>query len=442
MNHLDLVYALVALVTAPAWARKARSGWDQRFGHVAGMLKTPPPPPPNPASALAPAVNSGLQPAPAPGHTPRILLHTVSVGETSAIRTLVGLLSPHAQVIVSASTDTGLARAQALYGQTCEVVRYPLDASWAVRRFLDAVRPDVVALVELEVWPNFVAACRTRRIPVCVINGRLSARSFRGYRRIRPFLRSTFAALDSAMVQDDDYRARFIAMGAAAESCIVTGSMKWDAVDLSRAGCGPGEKARTIAREMGLDPARALIVAGSTAEGEEALLHAACPPGVQLLCAPRKPERFDQAAAALPGCVRRSTGHIAPPGSNRFLLDTIGELSAAYELADLVVIGRTLTPLRGSDPTEPVALGKPTIAGPSMDNFASIAAALEAAGALVRADAPTLPGVLADLIADPDRRAALAARGIACVAEHQGASQRNSDLLLEIARQAVSAAGG
>ncbi|MBX3322109.1 MAG: hypothetical protein KF757_03875 [Phycisphaeraceae bacterium] len=440
MNLLDLVYAAVALVTAPAWSRKTRSGWRQRFGHVADMLNTPPAGPPD------------MPPRPPRPPRPRILLHTVSVGETSAIRTLVGLLSPHAQVIVSASTDTGLARAQALYSHDCEVVRYPLDASWAVRRFLDAVRPDVVALVELEVWPNFIAACRRRRIPVCVINGRLSARSFRGYRRIRPLLRSTFAALDAALVQDEDYRARFIAMGAAEETCVVTGSMKWDAVDLSRAAAGPGDKARTIAREMGLDPARPLIVAGSTAEGEEALLHAACPPGVQLLCAPRKPERFDEAAAALPACTRRSTGHPAPPpaapaasGSTRFLLDTIGELSAAYELADVVVIGRTFAPLHGSDPTEPIALGKPAIAGPSMDNFASIAATLEAAGALVRATETSLAGELEALLCGPEasaRRADLADRGLACVARHQGASRRNCDRLLEIARQAVSAAGG
>jgi 3-deoxy-D-manno-octulosonic-acid transferase len=432
VNFLDIVYAAVALATAPAWSRKTRSGWRQRFGHVADMLSTPPPPP-----AAAPDPSR----APSPPRRPRLLLHTVSVGETSAIRSLVALLTPRADVIVSASTDTGLARAQALYSTTCQVVRYPLDASWAVRRFLDAVQPDAVALVELEVWPNFIAACRRRAIPVCVINGRLSERSFRGYRRLRPFLRPTFAALHAAMVQDEAYRSRFIAMGVPEAACTVTGSMKWDAVDLARASASPGEKAATIAREMGIDRARPLIVAGSTAEGEEALFHAACPPGAQLLVAPRKPERFDLAALALPGCTRRSTGQIAPPGCDRFLLDTIGELSAAYELADLVIIGRSFTPQRGSDPTEPIALGKPTLAGPSMDNFAAIAATLESADALTRTDAAGLPAALEHLLTEPTRRDAQRERGLACVLAHQGASQAHAARLIEIAHASSLARG-
>jgi 3-deoxy-D-manno-octulosonic-acid transferase len=126
-------------------------------------------------------------PRPAPDR-PRILLHAVSVGEVSALRGVVPLLVPHADVVISVTTDTGIARARELFGATCAIVRYPLDFSWAVRRFLDRVKPDAVALVELEVWPNFVDACASRGISVCIINGRLSERSFKGYRRIRGFL--------------------------------------------------------------------------------------------------------------------------------------------------------------------------------------------------------------------------------------------------------------
>src|SRR6185295_784617 len=114
------------------------------------------------------------------GGLPRLLIHAVSVGEVNALRELVPLLTPRAQVIISVGTDTGIKRARELFTATCDVVRYPLDASWAVKRFLDRVRPAAVGLVELELWPNFVGECGRRGIPVGVINGRLSERSFKG----------------------------------------------------------------------------------------------------------------------------------------------------------------------------------------------------------------------------------------------------------------------
>lgn len=406
MNLLDVMYGLVVAGTAPWWARKKRQGWRERLGH---------------AEALPAADRM----------RPRVLVHAVSVGEVSALRPLVPMLIERYEVVISVSTDTGIARGRELFGETCRVVRYPLDFSGSVACFLDAVRPDAVALVELEVWPNFVAACARRGIPVGVINGRLSAKSFRGYCRVRRLLRATFGRLSLVGAQDEAYRERFVAMGVPRERCRVTGSMKWDAVDLGKAGAGASERARAIGQAMGIDAGRPVIVAGSTAEGEERLVHEACPAGVQLVCAPRHPERFDEAAAALPGCVRRSSGE-RRDGAERFLLDTIGELSAVYELADVVVIGRTFTPLRGSDPTEPVALGKPTVVGPSMENFESIAATLEAGGGIVRTRAGDLRGVLRRLVEDPQERAAIARRGVECVRGQQGATGRSAELVGEL----------
>jgi 3-deoxy-D-manno-octulosonic-acid transferase len=400
LNALDALYLPLALVTAPAWAGKKRRGWSERFGHV----------PPLPAAPR-----------------PRLLLHAVSVGEVSALRSLVPRLTPHAEVVLSVTTDTGLARAADLFATTCRVVRYPLDLSWCVRRFLDAVRPDAVALVELEVWPNFVAECRRRAIPAAIINGRLSERSFRGYRRIRGFFARRLNMLERIAVQDEDYAARFRALGASPGKVVITGSMKWDAATIE---LGPVAGADALAAELGLDRARPLIVAGSTGPGEEALLHAACPPGVQLLCAPRKPERFDQAAAALPGCVRRSAKRPAPPGTDRYLLDTIGELRRAYSLADLVVVGRSFGDLFGSDPIEPVALGKPVVIGPAVNDFARIVEAFERGGGIARADRGSLRAVLADLMNTPPRRADMAARGVECIRGSQGASARHAELLL------------
>jgi 3-deoxy-D-manno-octulosonic-acid transferase len=289
-------------------------------------------------------------------------------------------------------------------------------------------------LVELELWPNFVAECGRRGVPVCVVSGRLSERSFKGYRRLRRFFRPTFAALAFAAVQDEGYAARFEAMGVAPNDCLVTGSMKWDAARIEDA--VPG--AERLAAEMGIDRSRPLVVAGSTGPGEEALLHAAVPPGVQLLCAPRKPERFDEAAAALPGCVRRSH-RLEAGATDRFLLDTIGELRAAYSLADVVVVGRSLGDLYGSDPIEPIALGKATVIGPAVSDFAGIVAEFERAKGIARATRESLSRVLSELLGDAGRRQRLAERGRECIREHQGASARHAELLLSLLHPAASA---
>lgn len=388
-----------------------RHGWSERFG------KTPP-------------LDHAREVT-----RPRILLHAVSVGETHAIRELVPLLTQRAEVVVSATTDTGFARAKELYSSSSHVVRYPLDFSWAVRRFMDAVKPDVVALVELEVWPNFVRECGRRGIPIGVINGRLSERSYRGYRRIHRWVSPSFASLAFAAVQDEAYAERFRAIGA--RDVVVTGSMKWDAARIR----DTVEGADQLAAELGIDRARPLVVGGSTAEGEEALLHEACPAGIQLLCAPRKPERFDEAAEALPGCIRRSD---RKPGASaeRYLLDTIGELGRAYALADVVVMGRSFGNLYGSDPIEPAALGKPVVAGPAMDDFVSIAEALASSGGLIRTTREALPRVLAELLGDAERRREVGARGRECVRRNQGASVRNAELVVAASDRLVRRDGG
>lgn len=403
MNALDLLYIPLAVVTAPKWASKRRQGWRERMGH------TP---------TLAPKVR------------PRVMLHAVSVGEVSSLRQLVPLMTPHADVIVTATTDTGLARARALFEGHATVLRYPLDFSWSVARFLDAVEPDVVALVELELWPNFVDACAARRIPTCIINGRLSERSFRGYRHIKGFIERRLRTMRAVCVQDADYAARFRALGAPAEGVRITGSMKWDSVPTAPPVV---EGAAELGQQLGIDRSRPLIVAGSTGPDEESLLHRACPAGVQFLCAPRKPERFDEAARALPGCVRLT--HLragrASPGSatGRFLLDTIGDLRKAYALADVVVVGRSFGMLHGSDPIEPASLAKPVVIGPAVADFAQVVAALERHGGICRTDAAGLPRVLEDLLAEAGKREALVRGALACIAAEAGASGRHEELL-------------
>jgi len=459
VNVLDIAYALTAVATAPWWMRKTRSGWAERFARVLPE---------------APDRREGRL---------RIMLHAVSVGEVNALRELVPLLAAQADVVVTASTDTGIARARDLFAERCTVARYPLDASWAVGRFLDAVRPDVVGLVELELWPNFVRACAAREIPVAVVNGRLSERSFRGYRRIRRWMSPAFASLSVAAVQDETYAGRFHAMGVPRERVVVTGSMKFDSSRIEDEVAGAAE----LARAMGIDRTRLLVVAGSTGPGEEALLHEACRRAselgggdastIQLLCAPRKPERFAEAARALPGCVRRTSGTpslalqcgvevdgggggsvqepsvaqkppaeaggsergrgsdigTGPDGASRFLLDTIGELRLAYALADVAVVGRSFFDQHGSDPIEPIALGCATIIGPAVSDFAEIVGSLESGSGLLRADRENLHEVVGGLLGDASARSELVLQGRACIRRLQGASARHAELLLWMA---------
>ncbi|MFG0313388.1 MAG: 3-deoxy-D-manno-octulosonic acid transferase, partial [Phycisphaerales bacterium] len=238
MNLLDLLYIPLGLATAPFWLRKRREGWDQRFGHVRAMFD-----------------DSSLDPT-----RPRVMLHSVSVGEVNALRAIVPMLADSAEVFVSTTTDTGLARAQSLFGDMSRVhvVRYPLDCSWMVKRFLGSVRPDVVGLVELEVWPNFIKICESRGIPIGIINGRISSRSYKGYRRLRALLRPTFARLCFACVQDQDYADRIAAMGTPDDRIRITGTMKWDSVRADH-GSQPGERAQQIAGEMGVDLERPVV---------------------------------------------------------------------------------------------------------------------------------------------------------------------------------------
>ena len=395
---------------------------------------------------------------------PRILVHGVSVGETHALEPFVDALaaSPLApDVVVSASTETGFERAARIHEGRHEVVRFPLDFTWMVGRFLDRVRPELVVLGELELWPTFLAACARRGIPVCVVNGRVSGRSYRGYRRWRPLARRMFRRLAWVSAQTEVYRDRFVALGVPADRVVVGGSLKWDAaLKVPDAG-----EAEGLAEALGIDRGRPLIVAGSTGPGEEEVLLRGVPGGCQLLLAPRRPERWDEVAGMVAGMRRRSGGggmggggggmaeyaqgmrmggqsmrvggqSVRWDGKGKrdeqtrrtaepprvFLLDTIGELPAAYMLADAVFVGRSLVPMGGSNPLEPVALGKPAVIGPHHGNFAGVVAELVAAGGLVVSEDPM--GVIAGWLEDPGAARAVVAGGRRALERNRGSAER------------------
>ena len=377
----------------------------------------------------------------APG--PRILVHGVSVGETHALEPFVEALATsrsEPDVVVSASTATGFERARRIHAGRHEVVRFPLDFTWMVDRFLDALRPELVVLAELELWPSFLTACARRDIPVCVVNGRLSALSFRGYTRWRALARGMFRQLALVVAQTESYRDRFVALGTPRGRAVRGGSLKWDA---ARRDPDPGA-ATALAAQLGIDPARPLIVAGSTGPGEEAALLRDLPEGCQLLLAPRNPDRWEEVADLVPGMPRRAGGRVGrgPGGSGTpgspatqprprvFLLDTIGELLAAYLLADAVFIGRSLGPMGGSNPLESIALGKPTVIGPHHENFAGVVAELAAAGGLAVSSAPM--GVIESWLADPTAREAAIAGGHRALERNRGTAARTAGLVLEL----------
>lgn len=361
----------------------------------------------------------------------RVLVHGVSVGEINALGPFLEALAASSSapdVVVSAGTATGFERAVRLHEGRREVVRFPLDFTWTTRRFLDAVAPRMVALAELELWPTFAEACARRGIPICVVNGRLSSRSYRGYRAWRPLARRTFRNVSLVAAQTETYRQRFVAMGVPRERVVVTGSFKWDAALRP-----PNAEAATqLAVALGIDRTKPLVVAGSTGPGEEERLLAGLPRTCQLLLAPRDPNRWDRVAALRPGIVRRSrrpgaSGAALREGARVFLLDSLGELADAYLLADAVFVGRTLTPLGGSNPLEPLALEKPTVVGPHWEHFEGVVTELLRTGGIAVSDDPM--SVVAEWLADPAKGEAVVAGARCAFRKNRGASARTAKLV-------------
>jgi 3-deoxy-D-manno-octulosonic-acid transferase len=416
-------FLLAGLVIGPiVWfqsvtGRKRRGGWRERFGHVARR----------------------------DGDRPCIWIHAVSMGETNATKTLIDQLAAlrdDVDVVISTTTDTGYARAKQLYPDRL-VFRYPLDLTWMVKRSLNRIRPSAIALMELEVWPNMMGIAHRRGIPVMVLNGRVTEdRSMRRFRApvIRWFANYMFSRLAWVGAQDETYGGRFRELGVPPDRVEVTGSMKWDAANVSE----PINGAEMMATAMGIDRRRPIWVCGSTGEGEEPLLLDAYKAikekvdDLQLAIVPRKPERFDEVAAMIERagylCGRRSRSdrpQVAQTGDNvtAFLGDTMGELRKFYQLANVVFVGRTLNGWGGSDPMEPAALAKPIVMGPANGNFADAVQRFQAANAIrVVQQADALPEAIVDLLGP--NGADMAQRAKHTVLENQGATRRTAERIL------------
>jgi 3-deoxy-D-manno-octulosonic-acid transferase len=370
-----------------------------------------------------------------------VWIHAVSVGEVLAARPLVAALKerlPGWRVLLSTTTPTGNAiaarsvRADGLFFA-------PFDWAGPVRAALVALDPALLVLVEREIWPNLIHEAHRRGARVAIVNGRLSERSFSRYLLVGAFLRRVLGEVDLFLMQAKPHAERIRGLGAPEARVQVTGNLKFDAALTT-----PPSEALLSRFGSAARGERPLFVAGSTTEGEEALVLTAFRrvrervPDAALLVAPRHPERFDLVpplvAAAGLRCVRRST---LAPGSwlheEVALLDTLGELASVYALADVVFVGGSLVPSGGHNVLEPAAAGRAVIVGGHMENFQEIADQFRAASALVQvSDAPELGDEVAALLLDEARRTALGERGRRLVEENRGAVRRTVDALLEL----------
>lgn len=381
-----------------------------------------------------------------------VWLHGVSLGEINATRTLVAELrrmSPGISIMVSSTTETGLSRARELYG-SAGVFRFPLDFSFAIRRVLERVRPTVIVLMELELWPNLVEIAARRGIPIVIANGRITAeKSVRRFNWpvVRWFARRMFSRPAWVGAQEAVYAERFVRLGVPERRVTVTGSLKYDAAEISDSVAGQDD----LAAAMGMDRGRPLWVCGSTGPGEEAMILRAFSelrrthPLLQLALIPRKPERFDEVAQRICAegfaCLRRSTGRPEFPSAAApqepipvFLGDTMGELRKFYSLANVVFVGRTLTPQGGSDVMEVAGLARPMVVGPFVDNFREAVELLSAEhGCVCIRDADSLAGAVDDLLKNPAKARAigLAARNV--IVHRRGATAMTVERILALA---------
>ena len=431
---LNALYLLVMALLSPwlAW-RAAKTGRYRRDLAAKLLGKMPPP-----FSRDAEALRSGARAVPEQSRT-TVWFHGVSVGEIHLLVTVVAAYRkrhPNAQCIVSSTTDTGLAEARARFAD-CTVVAWPFDFSWAVANALNTVRPSLIVLAEAEMWPNFLAAATARNIPVAVINARMSPRSFGRYRRVAGLARRLlFRNVGVIGVQSAEYAERFRQLGM--DRVRVTGSVKYDGA----VGDRDTPKGRELKRLLNVP---LLLVAGSTHAPEEALVLDAFRqlrvrfPRLHLLLVPRHPDRFAEVAGLVEASgllfVRRS--HIVEPLAEPppvILLDTVGELGAAWGLADVGYVGGTLDGKRGGQSMiEPAGYGVPTAFGPHVWNFRDAARRLiEAGGATMVRDANELVPALKAILEDGAKRAAMGAAARQLVREQQGATARTLDLLDEL----------
>jgi len=365
-----------------------------------------------------------------------IWVHAVSVGEVLAARSVIAELRrryPRLRLFLSTTTLAGQQLARRSVSDIDGVFYFPFDWTFSVRRTLDRVQPRLFVMIETEIWPNLLRECRRRRIATVLANGRISYRSFPRYRLIRPFFRRVLADVDRFCVQGDEAARRLISLGADPARITITGSLKFDALEVIPT---PGRGRERVLRFFRMSANRPVLVAGSTLKGEEEAVVRAFNrlrtggSSALLVIAARHPERFGEVERLCRqeglSTVRRTELPIdAEPRADAVILDTIGELAEVYQIATVVFVGGSLVRAGGHNILEPAVFGKPIVFGPHMENFAEIADAFLAndAALQVRSDRELEAAVLS-LMGDPVRRARLGAAARALVDANRGAKDK------------------
>ena len=375
---------------------------------------------------------------------PCIWLHAVSVGEVNLLASIIRELSAREvehQLFISTTTKTGYDLARRKYAEH-SVFYCPLDFTWAVKTACQRVRPDLLVLAELELWPNLIHAAKRNGAKVAIVNGRLSDNSFRGYRRFRSLVAPLLRQIDSIGAQNEETAERFRQLGAPPQRVVSTGSVKFDGVETNR------ENARTLQlrQEFGFSQHEIVLLAGSTQAPEEAyaleIYKKLSPdyPKLRLVLVPRHPERFEEVARLLTDSglsyVRRSEfkqSTISNQRSTIILVDCIGELGAWWGLADIGFVGGSFGSRGGQNMLEPAAYGVATCFGPNTKNFRDIVTQLLAAdGAQVVQDREALEQFVFRVLQRPAWAQSLGQRGRELVLSQQGAVQRTVDLLVPL----------
>ena len=411
--------ALAMLFSTPYWLfqmvrrKKYRKGFGERLGRFPQRLRV--------------------------AHTskPRVIwVHAVSVGEVLAVSRLVQearvRLAQH-RIVVSTVTDTGQQLAREKFGAK-NVFYFPLDFAFAIRPYFKELRPELIVIAETEFWPNFLRLSHGSGAKLAVVNGRISDRSWVGYRRVRWFLSNVLKQIDLYLTQTEQDRKRLLDIGAPGSRVQVSGNLKYDIAPPPRADIV--FSLRTSFEKTAAGP---VIVAGSTMEGEESLLLRAfeivrgSQPRAVMIIAPRHPQRFQQVADFVKSLGiplwRRSLWSGEDLGGAVLLLDTIGELASVYELADVAFVGGSLIEHGGHNILEPAQYGVPVVIGPHYANFREMVDLFRGRDAVRVVGPAELPLCMVELLSHKDERIALGQRGLAALQAQTGATARTLDAL-------------
>ncbi len=355
------------------------------------------------------------------GSRPTLWLHAVSVGETMAAKPLIDELLrqyPHYRLLVTTTTPTGSAQLRRLYSDQVEHCYFPYDLPHVVARFLSRVKPELLIIMETEIWPNLYHQCAAREIPLLLANARLSAKSLKGYKKISKLATPTLQNLNYLAAQSALDLERFISLGARPEKSGVCGNLKYQ-ISIPEASLKLATEFKETIKE------RPVWVAASTHAGEDEiilqihknLLHTQ--PTALLILVPRHPERFEQVAALCQSSsmsyVRRSAAQIPGNQDSIWLIDSMGELLAMYGLSNFSFIGGSMVPTGGHNPLEPAALGIASIIGPHTFNFAEVTQTMLDAEAILQVNSiPELEAAVVEWLASSatPRRIGRAARQV------------------------------